>query len=94
LCPVETNPPNPNCLPTAETYAAYPIGVWNSDKSVKIASLSPNLEGNYKLELPAGSYVVDFEKPAPFSKGVLPATVAIQAGQTSVFNISVDTGIR
>lgn len=32
LCSVETIPPNPNCLPTQETYNAWPIAILTTDK--------------------------------------------------------------
>lgn len=95
ICPVETIPPSPACQPTAETYKAYPVGVYSPDGSRKIAQLSPSLDGSYIIELPSGSYKLVLETA---KKGVggsnLPAEVSIMAEDDTVFNINIDTGIR
>lgn len=93
LCPVETIPPDPACEPTEATYAAWPLAVWTADKTEKITELAPNAAGEYKVALPAGSYLVDLEKPHLFAKSV-PETIEVRAGETTVLNIDIDTGIR
>jgi hypothetical protein len=62
ICPVETVPPDPACLPTAETYKAYPVSVFTSDGKIKISHLNPSLDGSFISELPPGSYLVVLEK--------------------------------
>ena len=94
ICPVERFPPDPNCQPTEETYKAWPIAIWTTDKKAKIAQIKPNLDGTYKLELPVGTHVVDFEKEQHFGGNNLPATIAIDPGKTTTLNIDIDTGIR
>ncbi len=93
LCPVESYPPDPRCQPTEETYKAWPIAVYTSDKKTKIARIEPLINGTYKIELPGGEYVVDLEKQHMFGKN-LPATVIIKKGEITVLNINIDTGIR
>jgi len=51
ICPVETIPPDPGCLPTAETYKAYPVYIWTVDGSKKIALISPALDGSFRTNL-------------------------------------------
>src|SRR5664279_2051494 len=63
ICPVEKIPPDPGCLPTAETYKAYPVNVYSSDGKNKITRLNPSLDGFYTIEIPAGNYLVVLEKP-------------------------------
>jgi hypothetical protein len=91
LCPVERIPPDPACQPTAKTYAAWPIGVYQG--TALKATLAPDASGNYALELPAGTYTVNLENPSRFG-GELPQTVTITAGETATLDISIDTGIR
>ncbi len=95
LCPVETVPPDPACQPTAETYIAYPVGVYTSDGTKKIASILPNLDGSYILELYPGTYKVLLETS---QKGVggnnLPADITISSNDTTNLDINIDTGIR
>ena len=95
ICPVETDPPGPGCLPTAETYKAYPVSIWTSNGRRKIAQLNPALDGSYKTELEPGNYLV---KLGTVSKGIgnsnLPAEVTITSQEKTVLNIDIDTGIR
>jgi len=93
LCPVETDPPDPACQPTQETYNSWPIVVWTSDKKMKIATIKPELDGNFLIDLPEGSYVVDLDKQHMFGKN-LPATIIIEPDKTLLLNIDIDTGIR
>lgn len=95
ICPVERNPPDPACQPTAETYKAYPVYVCTPDGSSKIELISPALDGTYIITLPAGSYriVLDKAQTGPGSNN-LPAQISINASDTTKLNISIDTGIR
>ncbi|TFH36309.1 MAG: hypothetical protein E4G95_05895 [Bacteroidia bacterium] len=95
LCPVETDPPQPECLPTAETYLAYPVSVWSSNGKTKIKEINPALDGSYSIDLPEGRYMIILET-GDFGPGSsnLPAKVIIQRGDTAFFNVDIDTGIR
>lgn len=96
LCPVETVPPLPGCLPTQETYNVWATAVWTLNKKTKLALLNPKLDGTYEIELPAGEYVIDFD--AAHNKGVggsnLPSVISVSYGDTTFLNIRIDTGIR
>jgi hypothetical protein len=96
LCPVERIPPDPACLPTQDTYKNWATAVWTLNKKTKLATLNPNLDGNYQLEIPAGNYLIDFEfiHPSGVGGSNLPAAVYIAGKDTTVFNVSIDTGIR
>lgn len=95
ICPVEKIPPDPGCLPTAETYKAYPVNVYSSDGKNKIAHLNPSLDGSYTSEIPAGNYLVVLEKPQNNIGGSnLPASVSINSKDTTKLYINIDTGIR
>ena len=95
ICPVEKIPPDPGCLPTAETYKAYPVSVYSSDGKNKIAQLNPSLDGSYTSEIPAGNYLVILEKPQNIIGGSnLPASVSINSKDTTKLFINIDTGIR
>ncbi len=94
LCPVERFPPDPGCKPTEETYKAWPVAVYTSDKKIKVTQIKPDLDGTYKIELSAGNYIVDLEKQQPFGGRNLPATISINSGKTTTLNIDIDTGIR
>jgi hypothetical protein len=95
ICPVERIPPDPACLPTAETYKAYPVGVYTSDGKARIKQLNPSLNGNFTSELAPGTYRVVLESTQKSVGGSnLPAYVIIISSDTTILNISIDTGIR
>jgi hypothetical protein len=95
LCPVERIPPDPACLPTAETYKAYPVSVWTSDGNRKIAQINPALDGSFSTELASGSYLVILEKGLNSVGGSnLPASVSINSLEKTILDINIDTGIR
>lgn len=95
LCPVETVPPDPGCLPTQETYKAYPVYIMTSNGRREIAQITPALDGSYKTELVTGHYLIilgtEFTRPGSSN---LPAEVEINPQDTTILNIDIDTGIR
>jgi len=96
ICPVETIPPDPACLPTMETYKAWATAVWTLNKDSKIATINPKLDGTFQINIPAGSYVIDFESVQTNHVGGsnLPGVIYIAVGDSTNFNINIDTGIR
>jgi hypothetical protein len=95
LCPVETYPPDPGCLPTAETYKAYPVSVWTPDGNRKVKVINPSLDGSYILSLAPGKYLVMLEiGQNRIIRSNLPMEVSITANNNFLLNIDIDTGIR
>ena len=95
ICPVETVPPLPQCLPTAETYKAWQISVWNISKTRIIVDIEPELSGDYMVKLPDGKYFIDFKTTTNrFGTYNLPVKISIQKPDTTKLNVSIDTGIR
>jgi hypothetical protein len=95
ICPVERIPPDPGCLPTAETYKAYPVNVFTSDGNRKISQLTPSLDGAFRIELPPGKYLVVLESAkSNIGSSNLPAAVSISPLGKTLLNIAIDTGIR
>ena len=94
ICPVESVPPQPQCLPTAETYKAYAVGIWTVNGSRLLDTLHPDLSGSYRSELSPGSYLVRLINNQSFGGSNLPAAVTISESDTTRLNIDIDTGIR
>jgi hypothetical protein len=95
ICPVETDPPQPGCLPTADTYKAYPVSIWTSNGRKKVAQINPALDGSYKIELENGDYLVILENGQNRPGGSsLPVEVSIIPQNNTILNIDIDTGIR
>ena len=95
ICPVETVPPGPECLPTADTYKAYPVSIWTADGKNKVADISPALDGSYIIELRQGNYLIRLEKDQnTIGSSNLPVEITIDPQEETVLNIDIDTGIR
>jgi hypothetical protein len=96
LCPVQTNPPLPGCVPTSETYKAWQTSIWNSTKTQKITDIIPNLDGSYQIELYEGQYIIDFKNTIQNQIGSnnLPIKFNISNSKITNLNINIDTGIR
>lgn len=95
ICPVEKIPPDPGCLPTAETYKAFPVSIWTSDETRKIVQIKPSLDGSFSTELAPGTYLVVLEKDQNKPGGSnLPVKVSVVSQNITLLNINIDTGIR
>lgn len=95
LCPVETNPPQPGCSPTFETYQAHPVKVsrlvTDTQAFVEVTSFTANADGSYQIDLAPGHYRL---QAASGINGSITKEVNIQSGQTAVLDLDIDTGIR
>jgi hypothetical protein len=95
VCPVEKIPPDPGCLPTAETYKAYPVSVWTSDGMRKIVQINPSLDGSFRTELEPATYLVVLEKGQnKIGSSNLPVEVSIVSQNITMLSINIDTGLR
>lgn len=95
ICPVERVPPDPGCLPTAETYKAYPVSIWTADGRRKIKLINPALDGSYLTELAPGNYLVILEKGQnKIGMSNLPLHVSIMPEEYTILDVNIDTGIR
>jgi hypothetical protein len=95
LCPVEKDPPDPDCLPTYETFKAYPVSIWTSDGRRKITRINPALDGSYRIELVPGSYLIKLDREQNIiGSSNLPVQTSIVAQKETFLNIDIDTGIR
>lgn len=95
LCPVETVPPSPACSPTTETYKTWATAVWKLDKKTKVVTLNPTLDGNYRVVLPTGKYIIDSDGTQNYRAGSnLPTEISVIQNDSTTFNINIDTGIR
>lgn len=96
ICPVETVPPQPGCQPTAQTYAAWQLAVWNAAGTNVITNIQPQSDGSFSLPLPEGDYQLNFASSDTHSFGgtKFPVKLTISGNETYHLDISIDTGIR
>ncbi len=92
LLPVQRVGDTPTVPP--EAYAARQIIVYQADGKTVVTKLTPGKDGNYRVELAPGTYVVGMARVGIDRARGLPATVTITSGQTTRLDIDIDTGIR
>jgi hypothetical protein len=91
ICPVEQE--NVTCPVPPEAYAMRKIVV-SRENSGEVAVVDIDSKGWYRVSLSPGSYQVDINYVGIDHSDDVPTRVIIIAGQTTVLNISIDTGIR
>jgi hypothetical protein len=87
----EGNPPKFS----AGNYAEYPLIILSQDGKKEIARITADENGNYRLALPPGDYILDVQGRLP--KGhvrVKPQRFTITSNQIARVDMNIDTGIR
>jgi hypothetical protein len=85
ITPVPTSP---------EVYAARKVLVYDQGRSKLLYTVSLDNNGNYRIELAPGTYVVDINHAGIDRSSEVPKTIEITPDSTVVLNISIDTGLR
>ena len=80
--------------PTIEDYIEYPLIVFSADGKKEIARVTPDKNGNYRLALPPGDYVLDVHGRAPGRVRAKPQGFRVISNQTVRVDMEMDTGIR
>jgi hypothetical protein len=84
----------PEPTPGPEVYAQRQVVVYDEKGTREIARVQIGGQGNYRVELPAGTYTVDINHLG-IDYGVgLPKQVVITPNATTRLDIEIDTGIR
>ena len=89
---VEEGVPEPT--PAPEVYASRQIVIYASNGQTEVTRVQIDGKGNYRVELPVGTYVVDINHVGVDMAKELPKTVEIVAGQVTRLDVDIDTGIR
>ena len=84
----------PEPTPAPEVYAARQIVVLRERDGKEVVRLTINTEGNYRGELPVGTYLVDINHLGIDSAEGFPMTVEIVPDQVTRIDVDIDTGIR
>jgi hypothetical protein len=80
---------------TAENYAEHPLIVLSRNRNEEIARVTADENGNYRVALPPGDYILDVQRRPP--KGHIrakPQSFTIISNQTLRVDMSIDSGIR
>jgi hypothetical protein len=72
--------PRPEVPP--QSYAEYPLIIKSQDGKKEITRVTPDESGNYRVPLPAGSYILDVEHRAGKRIGAKPQPFTVISGQS------------
>jgi hypothetical protein len=79
---------------TADNYADYPLVILSRDKQKEMARITADENGNYRVALPAGDYLLDVQDRRRRHVRATPQTFTVVANQIVHVDMNVDTGIR
>ena len=75
-------------------YASYPLVIFNSAGDKEVARVTADKDGNYRVALPPGEYVLDAKGLAPGHVRATPKRFSVVSNQTVHADFELDTGIR
>ena len=84
-------------LPNAQNdqpYSEYPLIIRSRDGKKEITQVTVNRNGNYRVELPPGDYVLDVQRPEPGHVRARSRPFTVVSGQTVRVDMDIDTRIR
>jgi hypothetical protein len=76
-------------------YAEYPLIILSRDEKKEIARVTADENGNYRVALPPGDYILDVQRRPP--KGHIrakPQPFTVASNQTVHVDMNIDTGVR
>ena len=80
--------------PMAVNYSNYPLIVLSRDGKQEVARVTVNGNGNYRVALPPGDYVLDVQDRRRRHVRVKPQPFTILSNQTAHVDMNIDMGIR
>jgi hypothetical protein len=90
VCPVQQNPPLPECADRPVPNASIKI---TSSKGHDVGDLRTDPDGRFTIRLPAGTYTFT-PQPVDGFMGTAPPQVITAGSSTAELNFAYDTGIR
>jgi hypothetical protein len=80
--------------PTIEDYVEYPLIVLSVDGKREIARVTADKNGNYRLPLSPGDYLLDVHGREPGRVRAKPQAFKVISNETVRVDMELDTGIR
>jgi hypothetical protein len=75
-------------------YAEYPLVILSTAGQKEIARVTADQDGNYRVALPPGDYVLDAKGRAPGHVRATPERFSVVSNQTVHVDFELDTGVR
>jgi hypothetical protein len=79
---------------TSETYAEYPLIILSRHEKKEIARVTADKNGNYRVALPPGDYLLDVEGRGRGHARAKAQAFTVTSKQTVRADIDLDTGVR
>jgi len=79
---------------TVADYASYPLLILSKDGKKNIREVIADKDGNYRVSLPPGDYVLDAKGRKPKGIRAKPKPFTIVSQQAVRVDFDLDTGIR
>ena len=79
---------------TAASYVEYPLIILTQDGKKEIARIIADKNGNYRVALPPGNYVLDVQGRARGHIRAKPQRFTVVPNQTVRVDMDIDTGVR
>jgi len=79
---------------TAQNYDEYPLVILSRDGKTEVARLTADGNGNYRVALPPGDYLLDVQDRARKHVRAKPQSFTVGSNQTLRVDMDMDTGIR
>jgi hypothetical protein len=79
---------------SAENYAEYPLIILSRDQKKEVTRVTADENGNYRVALPPGDYVLDVQDRRRRHVRATPQPFTIASNQTVRVDMNIDTGIR
>ena len=86
--PTDKNTPSA----TEENYADYPVLILSQDGQKEIARVTADSNGNYRVELPPGDYILDVQGRTRGRVRAKPERFTVISNQTVRVNMDIDLG--
>jgi hypothetical protein len=79
---------------SAGNYAEYPLIIRSRDGQKEITRITADRDGNYRVALPPGDYILDVQGRAPGHVRAKPQRFTVISNQTVHVDMDIDTGVR
>ena len=78
----------------AGAYSEYPLIILSQDGQKEIARVTADADGNYRLALPPGDYILDVQGRGKGHVRAKPQRFTVVSKQTAHVDMDMDTGVR
>ena len=84
----------PRSAVAPETYAEYPLVVLSQSDKKEVARVTANENGNYRVSLPPGAYILDVEGRVAKRLRARPQEFTVSSNETVRVDMSIIIGFR